>query len=61
MAAMEADGQGPAVQLGPGGEPIFDRAFDINEPAFSTDAFRMYEFKVCVLCWAQECRRAGCG
>lgn len=40
-------GGGASTQLlSQGGDLGFDRAFDINDPCFSSDQFRMYEFKV---------------
>lgn len=42
---MASIGGAPTTQLH-GQDLGFDRAFDINDPCFSTDQFRMYEFKV---------------
>lgn len=35
-----------AMASGMPAELAVDRAFDINDPAFCTDEFRMFEFKV---------------
>ncbi|KAL6769576.1 CGL112 [Auxenochlorella protothecoides x Auxenochlorella symbiontica] len=42
---MASIGGAPTTQLH-GQDLGFDRAFDINDPCFSTDQFRMYEFKI---------------
>lgn len=41
-----ANGVGSALPVGLASEYMLDRAFDINDPAFCSDEFRMYEFKV---------------